>query len=416
MTRRPKVRKLIPVNAGPGEAHDYLLCDPLGLAPGDLPVTEAEFRLARLLDGRNTPGQAASAFAERFGEEVTEEALADFLARLNENRMLEGAEADRAYREAENAYRTAEVRPFRHAGESYPADPEDFLRAQRAHFESPDGPDPAGVPGEAPRVPGVFSPHIDITIAGPSYAHALGPAASDPTNTTYLILGTAHFRDRNLFILTEKDFATPFGTVEVDREFTGRLRSATSADLFRDELIHKVEHSIEFQVVYLHALLRDRRPFRIVPVLVSSFAEFLEQDVRPSTDDRVGGFLEALGRALDPVRGQTCIVAGVDLAHVGRKFGDEERPDETTLADLEAADRSTLARAGRLDAEGFWDDLAADGNRRRVCGLAPMYATLHLLKDCSGEVRSYGWDFQPEQGYVVTYAGVVFQPRRSPVK
>jgi hypothetical protein len=102
------------------------------------------------------------------------------------------------------------------------------------------------------------------------------------------------------------------------------------------------------------------------------------------------------------------VVAGVDLAHVGRKFGDGFEPDEAVLADLEAADRKSLALACARDADGFWRDVTADGNARKVCGLSAIYVATKMIRGARGEVVAYGHDFQPGEGFVVTYAGVVF--------
>ncbi len=52
-------------------------------------------------------------------------------------------------------------------------------------------------------------------------------------------------------------------------------------DLFDDELTHRTEHSIEFQVVFLQYLLGGRRDFTIVPILVGSFHDLMERGIDP---------------------------------------------------------------------------------------------------------------------------------------
>jgi hypothetical protein len=58
------------------------------------------------------------------------------------------------------------------------------------------------------------------------------------------------------------------------------------------------------------------------------------------------------------------------------------------------------------DAGGFFDSVAADGDRRRICGLSPIYTLLRALGGATGTVRQYGqW---PDPQGVVTFASVVF--------
>jgi MEMO1 family protein len=111
-----------------------------------------------------------------------------------------------------------------------------------------------------------------------------------------------------------------------------------------------------------------RRPFTVLPVLCSSIAH-LERPARFT--DR---FVSALSRALRGRR--ACIVASADLAHVGPLYGDARPPTRAEAAVLEARDRETLAFLAAGDAEGFHRDALRDDGRRRLCGLAPIYAAI----------------------------------------
>jgi len=407
---RPKIRKLFPENAPPGGPKPYLLVDPFGIAPAGFGVTEKELGFLRLMNGVRTMGEISSAARDLRGEAVSVREVADLARRLEEGLLLQNEESREAYRRSEEAFRSESERPMRHHGECYPAEPAAFEDALRDWLQPPAGPGAPDFSRPGRRVTGLFAPHIDPLVAGPAYARAYKPAVEDDANDLFVILGTAHYRDVNPFILTEKPFRTPWGLVETDREFAAELRAACRADLSRDELIHKVEHSVEFQVVLLDAFLRGRRPFKIVPLLVSSFAGAIEDGANPGDDPLVADFLEALAGTLESRRGRACIVAGVDLAHLGLKFGDDEKPDARNLEDLEAADRRSLACACVPDADAFWEDVMADENARRICGVAPMYLAAKLLEGSRGEVVAYGRDHRPDEGYAVSYAGVVFRP------
>ena len=66
-----------------------------------------------------------------------------------------------------------------------------------------------------------------------------------------------------------------------------------------------------------------------------------------------------------------------------------------------------LAAVQAGDADGFFGSVAADRDRRRICGLSPIYALLRSVDGAKGTLRHYGQSDDP-QG-VVSYASVVFE-------
>jgi len=100
------------------------------------------------------------------------------------------------------------------------------------------------------------------------------------------------------------------------------------------------------------------------------------------------------------------LIAGADLAHVGPRFGDPEPVSPAELARLGGEDRAMLEAVEAGDAEAFFDRVARDGDRRRICGLSPIYALLRALGGTRGTLRRYAqW---PDPEGVVTFASVVF--------
>src|SRR5262249_22280981 len=153
--------------------------------------------------------------------------------------------------------------------------------------------------------------------------------ASDAT--TFVILATAGQRLSSLYSATRKDFATPLGTVETDRMFVASLTRNLAAmpggaevQLAADELAHRNEHAIEFQAVLLQYILAERRPFKIVPILVGSFHELLESRQSPSETPAVKAMVAALRKTIEAQSGQVCLICAGDLSHIGQRYGDRE--------------------------------------------------------------------------------------------
>ncbi len=69
----------------------------------------------------------------------------------------------------------------------------------------------------------------------------------------------------------------------------------------------------------------------------------------------------------------------MDLAHVGPRFGDPEPNTAESLAAVGTADQDMLEAVVAGDPTGFYASVAHDGDRRRICGLSPIYTFLRAL-------------------------------------
>ena len=92
------------------------------------------------------------------------------------------------------------------------------------------------------------------------------------------------------------------------------------------------------------------------------------------------------------------------MSHLGTDFGDPADPSGRGLAQLEEADRTSLSHVEALDAEGFYASVAHDNERRKVCGLAPIYVLLRVCEAQRGQVLDYTQAVRP--GATVSFAAV----------
>jgi AmmeMemoRadiSam system protein B len=255
-------------------------------------------------------------------------------------------------------------------------------------------------------VRGVIAPHIDYHRGGPAYAWAYRDVAERCDADLFVVFGTCHAGLAEPFALTRKPYETPLGAAPADRDFIDALVKRARHDCFAAEIGHRGEHSIEFQAVFLRYLFGRRRDFTIVPILASFAHEAIARGRRAEDDPRVARFLDAVVETAAAQNRRVAFVAGADLAHVGPRFGDAERVSPAELRRIEREDRAMLAPVARGDAQGFFASIAADGDRRRICGFSPIYALLRCLPGVPGVVRHYGqW---PDPEAVVTHTSMVF--------
>ncbi len=403
---KPRIR---PVEAFPIEQNEqaYIcLRDPSGLAPEPIVLGMGAYFIITLFDGTNDLRGIRAAFMRRFGQPLPVDSLTELIDTLDKAYFLDSPAFRERLRKVREEFRANPVRPAALAGLCYPSEPNALRREIESYFAPPEGPGTELKPRDG-ALAGLIAPHIDPRRGAAAYAHAYGELRAHEAPELVVILGTSHYGGGpELFSATLKDYSTPLGVVPTERGFVERLsRRYKGGDLFAEELLHRNEHSIEFQVLFLKWALGERE-FSVVPILVSSFHEMVAGGVTPMREPHVASFIEALRREIEAEKRRVLIVAGVDFAHVGRKFGDEFTADESVAERVRRDDHGLIDFITRGDPEGFFADIARDGDARRICGLAPMYTQLELLKGRSGRLLKYGIAMEPDSGSAVSFASL----------
>ena len=357
-----------------------------------------------LLDGHHSLLDIQEAFVRRFGNLLFREQLLEILRSLDEHLLLDSQRFADHLAKIEEGFRRARSRAASLAGKSYPSDPAELGRQLDGYTGAPDGPQDTAPTPSASSIAGMVVPHIDFARGGPCYAWGYRELEGAPPADRYLILGTVHAPIMRAFSLTRKDFETPLGLVETDQEFLDCLLDTTGSEYLNDELAHRGEHSIEFQAVFLRHHTPTSRPVRIVPVLCGSLHQFIEDRRSPGGEREIEGFVEALRKTMARLGGRTLVLASADLAHIGPQFGDPHQITPGQLREVADADRQMLASVEAGDAEAFFHIVARDGDRRRICGLPPIYILLRLLSGARGRVLRYSqW---PDPQGTVTFAAI----------
>lgn len=413
---QPRLRRVdsFPIRQPGGEVV-FALRDPEGFS-GSIVLPYAAAALVSWMDGRNSLEEIQAAFEKRFGEAVDFADLAKLVNDLDRRLLLDTPRFRAAWKQAVEGYLNSPVRPAAHAGGAYAADPDQLKAQLHSLFVGEQGPGaPATEPDISRGLCGVLSPHIDLHRGGTAFAFAYKQLIDESDADLFVIFGTAHNPLSNLYSVSKKDFETPLGIVETDKQFVGRLSTNLAAhpsgkqmSLYADELAHRQEHSIEFQVLFLKYLLGDRRPFKVVPVLTGSFNAFVTDKTQPATSDEVTAFVESMRKTVAAHAGKVCYISGGDLAHIGQRYGDREFLDARRLQQQSASDRELLAAACRASATEFFDQVAAVDDRNRVCGLSPTYTMLQVMQPARGELLKYDQAVELDGTSCVSFASLAF--------
>jgi hypothetical protein len=404
--------KLRPLEAFPievkGETHIYLR-DPLNLAKGQLTVSYPVYFIISKFDGQHSLLEIREAFAHRFRHVLPDERLRDIVEQLDQSYFLDSPRFAQLQQEISTAFRRSPVREMAHADTSYPSQAQEFSKQAAAFFTGEKGPGLPAANGSArPAVRGIIAPHIDPRAGGACYAWAYKELAERCEADLFILLGTSHYGMGELFVATEKNYNTPLGPVTTDQEFVRALQKNYSGDLFADEILHRNEHSLEFQTLFLQYVFGGKRNFDVVPILVSSFHSLVRSHTPPAHDPRVADFVNALKATIAQSGRTVCLVAGVDFAHVGQKFGDQGPLTQEFLNWVEAEDRRLIRALENVDHADFFAQIDKDSDRRRVCGFSPMYTFLQVIDATRGELLQYDRTLESATQSSVSFASLAF--------
>ncbi|MEK7867217.1 MAG: AmmeMemoRadiSam system protein B [Planctomycetota bacterium] len=237
-------------------------------------------------------------------------------------------------------------------------------------------------------------PHAGWRFSGRT---AWAAIAALPDADVVVLFGNDHGgRARRPALIAEGAWETPFGEVQVDAEFAGRLLEAKVAAM--DERAHQEEHSIEIQMPLVAKRFPDAR---VVPILV------------PHTDDakRLG---ETAARLAGEGGRRVVVIGTTDLTHYGDNYGFAPAGDgPAALPWMKKNDASIIEVMRRLAVDEVYAEVEAKGN---ACGAGPIVATLAYAKargSAGGVAVHYttSADESPDRGgpfLAVGYVGMLF--------
>jgi MEMO1 family protein len=236
------------------------------------------------------------------------------------------------------------VRPAAVAGGFYPADPK-ALSAMMDDMLAHASPPPINDP-----ILAVVAPHAGYQFSGPVAAYTYA-ALKGRKFSRVVVIAPSHYEAFDFTSVYDGDaYATPLGTVPVDKAFAKQLVQMSGTIKFSSRghapTKEGAEHALEVELPWLQRVLGD---FQLVPVVMG------DQSYESS---------RALGVALAKlVQGKdTLIVASSDLSHY-HPYEEAVKIDHKTLNALQAWDYFSMSR--NFEAR-IWE----------ACGGAPIVAAM----------------------------------------
>jgi MEMO1 family protein len=386
-----------PVPDRPG----LLIRDALGYSDTTMIVPPVLVQCLHLFDGEGTELDLRQMLVQSTGDLNVGEIIEHLVRSLSDAGFLEDDTYRRLKEERHQVFADSRRREASHAGGAYPEEPE-ALRTKLAEF----------LDHRSPAAPfdnliGIAAPHVSFDGGRDCYQAAYSTLRLEHRDRTFVVLGTSHYGQSGRFGLTRKPYVTPLGETATDQGLVEELEKRAGEGVVVEDYCHAVEHSIEFQVLFLQHTIGAGA--KIVPVLCGPFGHSLVSGTAPEDDPGVRVFFEALREIASRERERLFWVLGIDLAHIGPRYGDgfavEAR--QGRMAQVAERDCSRLERVVAGDAEGFWKSILEGGDDLRWCGASVLYTFLRCRPDARGEVLAYGqWNI--DERSVVSFPAIAF--------
>ncbi len=230
------------------------------------------------------------------------------------------------------------------AGMFYPAKPAELTKMMDDYLSRAQTALPAG------RLLALVAPHAGYIYSGPVAAYSYS-MLKGKNYQRVVVIAPSHVEGFDYTSIYDGDaYATPLGTVGVDKEFASKLAAASPSTLRLSSQGHapageQGEHALEVQLPWLQHVIGD---FKLVPIIMG------DQSYEAS---------RALGVALARMIGpETLIVASSDLSHF-HTYDQASRIDHKTLSAIEDWDYLSMSRNF---GQRVWE----------ACGGAPIVAAM----------------------------------------
>ena len=320
---------------------------------------------------------------------------------LSQAGFLEDEKFDQLRSARISKFAAAPTREASHAGSAYPSEAEEARKTLAGYMQS------AQSSNDAAPI-GIAAPHVSPFGGWESYRDAYAALPKSAGDRTFVVLGTSHYGEPDRFGLTRKPFVTPLGEARPDLRLMDEIAQTAPNSVLMEDYCHAVEHSIEFQVLFLQYVYGPN--IRILPILCGSFARSIYSGGKPEKNENVNRFFGVLGDLAAREGDGLFWVLGVDMAHMGRRYGDDfaAQAEEGEMRAVRERDRLRIERLANADSEGFWGLVQENRDDLKWCGSAPFYTFLKVMPQARGTLQRYQqWNI--DQNSVVSFAGITFR-------
>ncbi len=375
--------------------------DPYHYSDATLLVPPQLVQVLECFDGQQSELDLRSELVRLTGEIQVGDLEKHLFDSLNEAGFLENDRYREMKAAREKEFAEEGTREAIFAGSAYPEDSRDLAQLLRSKIGEQRG---------AAATVGIASPHASPDGGWKTYraAYQALPPRHEGKELTFVILGTSHYGAPDRFGLTRKNYITPFGEALTTTALVDELEAAAPEAIRMEDYCHAVEHSIEFQVVFLQYLYGPG--VKVLPILCGPFVKSVYEGGMPDENPAVARFLDGLGN-LSAREGKGLFwILGIDMAHMGQRYGDPIRATANVgeMLAVEQRDKARIEEISAGNLAGYWSMIQENHDDLKWCGSSPLYTFMRSNPGLQGHLLDYDqWQIDPQS--VVSFGAIQFE-------
>lgn len=352
-------------------------------------------------DGEHTELDLRSELVRLTGEIQVGDIERNLFDSLNDAGFLETEKYRKMRADREAEFAAEAVRPPLFAGSAYPSEPNELSSVMSQHI---------GVAQGTPETIAIAAPHASPAGGWDTYraAYQALPARDHAEERIFVVLGTSHYGAPDRFGLTRKPYVTPYGASRTDTALVDELVAAAPKAIRLEDYCHAVEHSIEFQILFLQHVYGPS--IRVLPILCGPFVKSVFEGGLPEDDEDVSRFFDAAANIAAREGKRLFWVLGVDMAHMGSRYGDPivAQAHAGNMLEVEDRDSRRIQQLTQGNRGAYWNLIQERHDDLKWCGSAPFYTFLKVMPDVKGELLHYDqWQIDPQS--VVSFGAMRFE-------
>ena len=411
----PRLRADLDIMPSPlPEQPGLIVRDPFRFSEVTLLIPPLLARCLGCFDGEQDEAELRATIARLSGQVAVSDAARRLVTSLHDAGFLDDDRFAELRGAREREFAALGERASAHAGSGYPSESAALTDTLREVFQRRRRKAKAKAKTKAKAgsgLLGIAAPHVSPEGGSASYAAAYRalPKPNGDDDRIFVVLGTSHYGEPDRFGLTRKPFATPFGIAPTETALVDELCRAAGEGVTLEDYCHAVEHSIEFQVVFLQYLYGPR--VRILPVLCGAFSAGAERRAAAGDQRERRPLRRRAGRDRRPGRAATSASCWASTSRTsGGATATGARPAPTRGRWRRWPNAMTRASIGSWPAtrEGFWNLVMEGGDDDlKWCGSSPIYTFLRAVPEARGHRLGYEqWNI--DDASVVSFGALAF--------
>lgn len=399
-TSLPPLRLNLDILPSPDASRPGLLLrDPYQYSSATLLIPSLLIDGLRLFDGKRSLSDLQADFASVTGA-IQANAIADGLYHaLDQAGFLENTAYHEMKARREQEFAIAPARDAAFAGSAYPKDKDHLTKLLALRIGSTEG---------ASETLAISAPHASPDGGWATYRAAYRSLPLEKMDgRTFVILGTSHYGAPERFGLTRKPFVTPLGEAQTDVRLVDELQKTAPKAIGMEDYCHSIEHSIELQIIFLQYLYGPE--IRILPILCGPFVKSVSKGGLPEEDEQIQRFFDALANLAAREGRKMFWILGVDMAHIGARYGDPlpALANCDGMLEVKQRDQQRIEQLAAGDHRSYWNLIQERNDDLKWCGSAPFYTFLKAIPQARGTLLHYHqWQIDPQS--VVSFAALRF--------